>query len=195
MQRGGFASAIEQLAQWLFLSAMNGDEVSQRYFFDSTRFLTVRFVDLLRADFPAMKRKARGAPDIPGLISLLPDCQAEMIKLCERVGQGQHHPLLMKGGHGSPKMRSSSPQNLLVQKLWAWLDERRRSASQWSVLLDENFGWIHPQESKIINLPPLTSESVEEWMGVSWLVLEDAAGGDLNNHPEVQRNIGPETLN
>jgi hypothetical protein len=114
--RGAYvASAIEHLAQWLFLSAMNGDEVSQRYFFDSTRFLTVRFMDLLRAKFPAVKRKAWASPDMPGLISLLPECQAEMKKLCVENEQGRYHPLLMKGGQGNPKMRTSSPQNMLVE--------------------------------------------------------------------------------
>jgi hypothetical protein len=177
------ASAIEHLAQWLFLSAMNGDEVSQRYFFDSTRFLTVRFMDLLRAKFPAVKRKAWASPDMPGLISLLPDCQTEMKKLCVENEQGRYHPLLMKGGQGNPKMRTSSPQNMLVEKLWGWMDVRRRQWGEWTFLQDEKHGWIHPLELEIVRLPVFTPDTVEKWMSLSWKVLEDTAGGDLNNHP------------
>lgn len=198
---GSAASAMRELWSWLASHAVNGNLQAQEEIFDSALRVTKSFVTCAGKKLPGIVNRAKRANAIPGFISIDDFVQKDMERLCREIGQGKRFPFpsAPTGKKGKKRTGSlSTAQNHLVFRLWIYIEDGRL-VRQWHPLfrreeIERRSLCVSPLLAAMLELPPLSVETVERWLEIGRRVINDRTNGNLLNHPAFQPGGIYETL-
>ncbi len=200
-------AAIRELWNWIAAHAQAGNDTAQSKMFETALGITQSFVTAARQKAPGIVRRAKGANLIPGFIARDKCIQESMARLCREIGQGTEFPFPQEppGEKGKKqKARLSTAQHDLVNRLWGYMEGHRRrmahAANSADIALEHGhtedyaatFGGRCSREDipsvllSMMELPPLTPETWQQWRDVGRQVIEEHTNGKPAQHPAFQ---------
>lgn len=178
----GASMAAMELIKWLFDHAHHGDKGAQEEIATLAKILTQEFVYHALKKSPGILPSVKRWAEMPGWLSRAPEIQEEMQKLCIELDLGGHYPFPLSAKETARGNVHSirTAQNELVDRLHGYIEQYRISAGRPITQLDRYF--IHPLVLEMVNLQPLSPDTVKDWIAVSRKVLKDATAGNPAMH-------------
>lgn len=184
---GELGSMLSTLSRWLEVRTRQGDDRAETILINSATLFTGAYMRCAWVNLPGIAENAKRSTKIPGMISLIPAVQDDNIELCKLLSQGEKVPVraIPEGGKKA-KLNSKSPVTNLVNELYTSMNSALRS--------QDVADWVRDigsdTDKEVLNLKPLSRDTVVDWEDLAWRILLAACGGSLTNH-EAFREGGP----
>jgi len=117
---------------------------------------------------------------MPGVVSLIKPLMDHELERAKKAGVGRKYsfPKTSK----SQRSRGPNPrtaQHLVAGQIYNYVMENKKLPEIFPDLLNPEHGKIHPIRERMIRIPALTTETVDEWMGLAKEILNDATDGQF----------------
>ena len=185
-------AAMRELWNWIAAHAVAGDATAQGKVFESALDITSSFIACARQKLPGIVKRAEKANLIPGYISVDKCSQESMKRLCKDIGQGTRFPFPLEapGVKGKKqKGKLSTAQHDLVNRLWSYMEDhrlRRAHAAHFAEVFEAAREDIHPLVLAMMELPPLSPETLPNWKKAGRQVIENHTDGNPKKHLAFQ---------
>lgn len=197
--------ALERIAtlalSGLAMRAANGRKLAAKLLDESVRTALVDYSELAQRGNETIIGLIEGAAQVPGWVSTHKPLMDIELKFARDINQGSRFPFprtKKTGQKGGPSILTA--QNLLsndictyvcdMKREWLPLEMRERFSNE------SEYGEIHPILKKILKVPVLSLETVNEWFSLAKDILNDATDGQvisseiMNSPPYNAMNTG-----